>query len=354
VATSVAAILALIFGALAVPVSVGRDLSNLVQPQLFTWGLWLLLSPLVFMVAGRAHAAGIGHWKGLLIHLTAGPLIALVHTILFALLRWTITLSGRGSVENLIAAMISFGYGGALLRYALIAAAFHALAFQRDARRHMINQERLAATLARTRLEALEARLHPHFLFNTLNTVTSLIRTNQNAAVQVVENLGELLRAALRAEPGREVPLSSELQLLQCYVDIQRARFGDRISITTCIASEVLEARVPQLILQPLVENAIRHGLAPREGPGSLCIEGVKIGETIRVTVRDNGVGFGKAREFGRSQGTGIGLNNTAARLNELYGTRAALTIEPATPSGTIASITIPFHTGTLENRALP
>jgi two-component system LytT family sensor kinase len=218
--------------------------------------------------------------------------------------------------------------------------------FQAETRERMVNEARLRARLAEARLEALEARLHPHFLFNTLNTISSLIRSSPQAAIGVVDDLGDLLRAALHAEPGREVSLTEELELLRRYIDIQQARFPDRLRMSVHADPEARSAFVPQMVLQPIVENAVQHGIAPREAPGTVTIEASRQGDQLRLTVRDDGVGFGQAPpRANNGNGRGIGLTNTRARLAELYGDRFVLDIAAAEPTGTIVTIGLPFHT---------
>ncbi|HYV98292.1 MAG TPA: histidine kinase, partial [Gemmatimonadaceae bacterium] len=272
VAFIAATVLVIVFAALSLSVNVprGGNLVTTVRPQLIMWGLWLLLLPLVMAVSRRVQAIGVFSAKGVLIHIVAGATLSLVHAVVWGVIRWYTTVPASRDLGKAVAVMVSFLYGGDLLRYVVIIAAYHAIAYRSEAMERRVEEERLTARLAQARLEALEARLHPHFLFNALNTVASLIRTNPDAAVSVVEHLGELLRVALHAEPGREVTLADELQLTEQYAAIQRVRFSDRLSIEVHAPSDTLAARVPQLILQPLVENAIRHGIAPREAPGTV------------------------------------------------------------------------------------
>ena len=349
VAGALAAMTALAFALLAIPIAgPNRPFSVQLETQIVTWGLWLLLVPLVFAISRRAHNAGLTHWKGIGIQLLGAVLVSLLHSVIFgAAVRTVLPGAGTRIPAISFAVLVSFGYTGDLLRYCLIAAAYHALAYQAEARERALSEAQLSAQLSAARLEALEARLHPHFLFNTLNTVTSLIRSKPESAVAVVQSLADLLRAALRAEPGKEVSLSSELELLQQYVAIQRVRFADRLTIQVHADDDTLSALVPQLVLQPLVENAIRHGIAPREAPGVVTIMSHREGDLLRLSVRDDGVGFGHARSVSERAGgsNGIGLNNTIARLDQLYGKSAALKVQPVNPSGTLVTMDLPYHT---------
>jgi len=348
VAAALTAITALAFALLALPVAgPARPFSVQLETQVVTWGLWLVLVPLVFAISRRAHLHGLTHWKGIAIQVLGAMLVAFLHAVLFSVVRAALQGRATQNAGASIAAMISFVYAGDLLRYCLLAAGYHALAYQAEARERTLSEAQLSAQLAAARLEALEARIHPHFLFNTLNTVTLLIRSQPERAIRVVESLADLLRAALRVEPGREVPLSSELELLQQYVAIQQARFADRLTIRIDGAEDTLSALVPQLVLQPLVENAILHGIAPREARGIVTITSRRDGNVLRLSVRDDGVGFGRASSSGSraARDGGIGLNNTIARLDQLYGKAAALNVVAAEPTGTLVTLDLPYHT---------
>ena len=227
-------------------------------------------------------------------------------------------------------------------------------------RERAVREARLAKGLAEARLAALEQRLHPHFLFNTLNAVAALIPGDPRTAQRMVEQLGELLRAALNAEPGREVPLAAELELLERYTAIELLRFPDRLRVDVRAGFEEREAFVPQMLLQPLVENAIRHGVAPRDAPGTVVVTAERCGGKLRLSVRDDGVGFGGARAalgrvngaasvasaaFGRPDVGGLGLAHTRERLAAVYASGFALDIAPNAPSGTVVTIDLPFRT---------
>jgi two-component system LytT family sensor kinase len=343
IAAACAAVAVVVFAVLAVPLNTatsGFSPLRTLRPQIIMWGLWLLLLPAVFAASRRAHDYGVLTTRGIATHIVVGASLALVHASVWGVIRWYDNPAATRDLGRAVAGMISFLYSGDLLRYFVLAAAYHALAYRREAEQRRVAEAQLTARLAQARLEALEARLHPHFLFNTLNTIGSLIRTNPAAAQAVVENLGELLRTALYAEPGREVTLADELQLLDQYVAIQRARFSDRLRVDVRAPADTLTARVPQLVLQPLVENAIRHGIGPREAPGLVVVEASRNNGTLCLSVRDDGVGFDQANVNGK----GIGIVNTRARLAELYGDAFAFAVRPDDRGGTLATIEIPFR----------
>jgi two-component system, LytTR family, sensor kinase len=310
--------------------------------QSLGWGLWLALLPIVFAVAARAHARPLRDWRNLSEQILAACAIALLHGALFATLRWTLGFTGDRPLVNVIRALTSLNFPSDLLRYALIAALYHLVAYHREARRRDVMQARLAQTLAEARLDSLQARLQPHFLFNALNAIAALIRKNPPAAAVMVGQLSELLRAALNAETGREVTLAGELRLLEQYMAIQRTRFSDRLTFSVHATPETLTAYVPQMILQPIVENAVRHGIGPREAAGTVDVEASRHGATLRLVVRDDGVGYGKAPAS--LHGNGVGIRATRARLVHLYGDDCAFDISPAS-TGTVVTIDIPFQT---------
>ncbi|HEU4586958.1 MAG TPA: histidine kinase [Gemmatimonadaceae bacterium] len=207
-------------------------------------------------------------------------------------------------------------------------------------------RERLEARLARAQLEALELQLHPHFLFNTLNAITALIAQEPRSAERIVSGLSELLRFSLSRAGEQEVTVERELDLLGRYIDIQVVRFPDRLRVDLDVDPDVMTALVPSMILQPLVENAIRHGIAPRAAGGRVEVRAEREGDTLRLTVRDDGLGSAaKGSVDGRG---GVGLANTRARLQHLYGEQQEMRAGPLESGGYLVAIGIPFHTATV------
>lgn len=198
----------------------------------------------------------------------------------------------------------------------------------------------LQTHLVRARLEALRMQLHPHFLFNALNAISALVHKDPRAADDMIGNLSELLRVALDVSGQEEIPLRQELQVLDRYLAIQRCRFGERLAVAKAIDPAVLGAFVPALILQPLVENAIRHGLDPRPGPGCITIQARRLESRLRLAVSDNGGGV--PAPSGPKEG--IGLSNAKARLIELYGAAGRLSFSSRADGGCVVELEIPFH----------
>lgn len=201
----------------------------------------------------------------------------------------------------------------------------------------------LEARLTQANLQTLKTQLQPHFLFNTLNAIASLVRRKPDAAEDMIGSLSEFLRMNLDAAQQHEVPLRREIEFLDLYLEIQQTRFGERLRIQKEIAPAALDVAVPTLILQPLVENSVRHGIEPRETGGTILIRAARVGDSLRLEVRDDGEGF-----FGGGQlvalREGIGLSNTKARLQELYGEGHQFLISPNPDSGLTVTVELPWH----------
>ena len=217
----------------------------------------------------------------------------------------------------------------------------------------------LQAQLAEARLAVLSAQLNPHFLFNTLHAVSSLVERDPRGVRRMIARLSELLRVTLEGTSEQEIPLSRELELLQLYLDIMQVRFQGRLDVHTDVDADVMDALVPNFVLQPLVENAVMHGVSKVEGTGTIQLRARRSGDDVVITVRDNGPGLDSAsrtetlaRESrdgssGMSGGTGgVGLGNTRARLEQLYGAEQRLSLRRAAEGGTVAEIVLPYHTG--------
>ena len=201
----------------------------------------------------------------------------------------------------------------------------------------------LEARLTSAKLQALRMQINPHFLFNTLNSIAALVYVNPRAADEMLGDLSELLRGSLNSMEEQEVPLAHELEFIGGYISIQQKRFGERLRVEQSVPDELMKALVPALILQPLVENAIRHGIEPRRGPGLISIEAKQEDKHLHLIVRDNGRGLPGA-ELNSSGRRGIGLANTQARLQGLYGQDQSFSFGRAEPQGCRVDIHLPFH----------
>jgi two-component system, LytTR family, sensor kinase len=228
-----------------------------------------------------------------------------------------------------------------LMTFAAIVGLSHALEYYRESRERTLKAAQLETRLAEARLKSLEAQLHPHFLFNTLHAISALIHSQPDAADRMISRLSDLLRITFAGSGAARVPLQEELEFLQKYLEIEQTRFQDRLTVRYDVDPETLDAEVPRLILQPLVENAIKHGVAPRIEPGVISITARRAGEVLQLEVRDNGAGLTAA---GRARlDSGIGLSNTRARLECLYGDAQTLEFSGGGP-GLAVALTFPFH----------
>jgi GAF domain-containing protein len=213
----------------------------------------------------------------------------------------------------------------------------------RTAHEQAVRASRLEAQLMQARLDALRAQLNPHFLFNALNTVAMLVRRHANEdALRAVVSLSEILRRALAVQSEQEVPLRDELALVEHYLQVEQLRFRDRLSVDIAVEQDALEASVPGLVLQPLVENAVRHGIARRAARGRIKISGRRDAGRLLLAVRDNGPGFPDGWEAAASGR--VGLANTRERLHRLYGNACRFEARNASRGGAVVRITIPFR----------
>jgi two-component system LytT family sensor kinase len=299
-----------------------------IKRSLTEWWLWALVTPLVVTLARRFPVHGRRLWRNLAIHLAAGTVLAVAKTIadraLFAML--------TGIWMYLLASTLALN----LVIYAVLVAAAHGLEYYRRSR----EREHLEAQLAQTRLQLLGMQLQPHFLFNTLNTIAEMVHEDPDAADTMIAGLSDLLRRTLELGAVQEIPLSRELDLVSRYLEIQKARFGDRLHVNMLIAPGAEQAAVPALLLQPLVENAIRHGLAARLDAGRIDIDARADGRTLTMVVTDDGSGS----EETIAGPERVGLGNTRARLEALYGDRCRLELTRAEGRGARVTIEIPHR----------
>src|SRR5262245_20150326 len=230
--------------------------------------------------------------------------------------------------------------------FSAISCAYHAVRYHRE----IVRREQLAASLrtmlSQARLDALRAQINPHFLFNTLHSISTLALTQEHEkVVQSLSDLSDLLRVSLDRELPQEIPLARELTMLDLYAGILRMRFGERLTIDLDVDLGAEHALVPSMLLQPLLENALQHGIAQHLGAGSVMVRAARDEETLRVRVEDSGPGFDPPSQC-RS---GIGLSNTRARLEQLYGTNHSMTWGNLPSGGAFVEVTLPFHASPVE-----
>ena len=320
---------------------VSYDWGDAVLYGLPWWYIWGALTPLVAWVARRE--PGVPTWPRFVArHVVAALACASVHLAAFGTLIYYTTTRGSPTGRNLLGQLgwLAGGYLPAdVLTYGAIAGVAYALHFYRRYR-----LQELEAT--RARLQVLERELQPHFLFNALNVISGLVsRRRADDAVDMLAGLGDLLRETLGRGDRHEHSLGEELALCRKYLGIEQRRFPDRLDVRETIPASVADAAVPTLILQPLVENAIRHGVGSRTGASRITIAAQREGASLRITVRDAALD-GAARPAGdqaSSAGRGIGLANTRERLGALYGSGASVTFA-ADDTGATVRLTIPYR----------
>jgi LytS/YehU family sensor histidine kinase len=205
-----------------------------------------------------------------------------------------------------------------------------------------LHAAQLSAQLAQAQLHALRTQLHPHFLFNTLNAIAALVHRDPEAADRMIARLSDLLRLTLEGLGVQQVRLAQEIEFLKGYLEIEQARFGERLKVEMQIAPELLAARIPYLILQPLVENAIRHGIAPCSQAGRVVIRAESEKGMLVLEVRDNGPGL--ATGSGTPVRQGMGLTNTRTRLEKLYGEHQRFEIKNGSNGGFVVTLAFPFQ----------
>ena len=309
------------------------------------WLFWAPATPLIFWaglhLAGRRAAAVAGH-------VLLGVALVAAHAV------WTLyahlwagqpyVLEGGG-----VWARFPMAFGKGLfwdgLVYGGILTAFHALQSQRRVREVEVAHAQLQSRLVQAQLDALKAQLHPHFLFNTLNAISFMVRKGDiPGSVRMLAGVSELLRLALHNTGRHWVSLREELDFAERYLAIEQTRFADRLTVAWRVAPEVLGARVPNLLLQPLVENAVKHGVAPREAPGRIEVVAERVGEVLRLEVCDDGPGLDESKAARCGDSNGIGLANVRARLEQLYGGAGRLRLEPGACGGVCARVEVPWQ----------
>jgi two-component system LytT family sensor kinase len=306
-------------------------------------GLWILFAiPIIRLTAGRALTPG-----NIALYFGAGIVLSLLHGALYLLFAMSIPgLMTEGqihSVEDYLVMLAGLGHAWRFLSFGFLVVVSHAydyyvLSVEREKR-----AAQLQVQLTEARLEALRTQIRPHFLFNTLNAITVLVDENPAAAKRTLAQLSELLRLTLENVHTQEVPLRREMEFLDHYLLIQQTRYGDRLSVRKAIGPDALDASVPYLVLQPLVENALKHGIDSLPGPGTITISARREGAKLVLGVLDAGEGRRNAAQGG--QGMGIGLSNTGARLRQLYGADHSVSIGPAPGgNGTNVVVTLPFR----------
>lgn len=305
--------------------------------------LWALLAPLVWFLAKRLPIDARTWRTNVWVHAIYSVLVAILETTLFSMVIFLcIHHKPRSTFTATLWYVLSDDFHFNLAIYWGIVAVQHASSMYRKYQEQQLHASELQRQLMQSRLSALRAQLHPHFLFNTLNAIVVLVRQHKaREADEMLTNLSELLRQTLEEWEIQEVPLHKEIEFLKLYLDIEQIRFQDRLKVEMTLEPETLDSLVPCFLLQPLVENAIRHGIAKSSSAGNLTLKSRRIDSMLEIQVCDDGPGFSDT-EIQRSKG--MGLKNTRARLRELYGEEQSLRLENSGRGGAIATVTISWR----------
>jgi len=310
------------------------------------WLIWIPATPIVLALARRFPIERGSWWRVLPVHLVSCLLISLAHSGFATWLYLMILPFGpprepRSFFEMFTGrAMSQFHLD--LLIYGATIGISYAVSYYFRFREREFRASQLETQLAQAQLQTLKMQLHPHFLFNTLNAIAGLVRDSRNkAAVNMLAGLSDLLRYTLENAGKQQVPLREELEFLELYLDIQQMRFSDRLRVELQIEPETLGALVPNLILQPLVENAIRHGVSKRAAAGVVGVSARRHDDWLRIRIYDDGPGL--KQDSGRRMVEGVGLSNTRARLKQLYSDDQEFSLSERQGGGVEATLMIPF-----------
>jgi len=333
-------------------IALGRPLPLRValMANLPDWYFWAALSPAVFWLAWRLPIERT-HWvRASLLHLGAGAIVALTNLALVTGFNRVVgTPSFAGPFWEVYPRTVLRYLPFAFIIYWVIVAAAHATRYYRSFRQQELEASELARQLSQAQLATLRMQLQPHFFFNTLHTIAGLVREGRGAAAtRTIAQLGDLFRQTLGRLQENEIPLREELTLVRAYLDIEQLRFEDRLSVQVDVDSEALSGLVPSLGLQPIVENAIRHGIACDPAARRLAITARRAADVLRIEIHNDGPTYTPpAPRVAGNGGEGVGLTNTRARFDRLYGSSFRLDIGPASrgEGGALVRIEIPWRT---------
>lgn len=306
--------------------------------------LWAFGTVLIFWLAERFPLERQKMPRNLLLHLLWATLFVIALNGLFHIILHFLFLAGperpymvRDTLQTII-----YNTTEAYGIYALLLLLHQAFRYYRRFREGELRAAQLETQLSQAQLQALKMQLHPHFLFNTLHSISALVHTDPECADRMIARLGDFLRLTLENSGAQEVSLQKELEFLRCYLEIERVRFQDRLTTHMEIDSQALDTPVPNLILQPIVENALRHGIAPRSTPGRIEISAKRKNGALRIEVQDNGPGISAISKPNGRFREGLGLTNTRARLRQLYGAEHSFELSDAPGGGLLVALEIP------------
>jgi signal transduction histidine kinase len=326
-----------------------------------TWGLesllWMFATPIAFWLTSRFSTEGVRRPSRIAVHVVAGLLLALAIAFITEVTRGQLPLPILGGPAGTGRVPASQPLGsltrGRFLSQAMIGVAVFAAGVARDYvmryKQRVEEAARLRAELAEARLAMLRSQLNPHFLYNTLNAISALVDRDPRGVRRMIARLSDLLRTSIEPTAETEVTLARELEILEPYLEILRIRFQGRLETSVDVPEQLRDALVPPLILQPLLENAMKHAVGVSAAPGHVGITARREDDALVLVVSDSGAGDGshaRANAPARASegGGGVGLRNVRARLAELYGRECGLTLAPR-GTGTDAMVRLPYHT---------
>lgn len=314
------------------------SLALIFESEFIYAAVWCILTPMILALA-RQFPLDAAHWRRTIwFHLPASFLVAFGHKGAYHM-TYGIIRHGFGSVIALAQQPVFEYIDYGAMVYWIIVLAKASADYYRSLQEESVRRARLETRLVQAQLQALQMQLQPHFLFNTLNAISVLVEKDPAAARSMLLVLSDLLRMTLQQMEGNTITLRQELDFLERYLQIERMRFPDRLTVEIAASEELMDAQVPTMILQPLVENAMRHGIAHRRGASVLRISAGQVNGSLQLSVYDNGPGAA------RSITDGIGLSNTRTRLVQMYGEQQEFTAANQPGGGFAASITIPYST---------
>jgi two-component system, LytTR family, sensor kinase len=303
------------------------------------WYIWAALTPLVLFLCRRFRITSDNWPRAVLLHLVAGIVISFLQLAIQVRLNFIVNPGYKMGYWRVLYFFATFKLHMNLLTYWVIVALNHGIYYYEQSRTRELACSRMEADLANAQLQVLNMQLHPHFLFNTLHSISTLISDDPQSARQMVHKLSDLLRASLSKIEQVEVPLQQELDLLECYLSIEQTRFKDRLAIEKDIDKNALTCVVPTMILQPLVENAVRHGIGKHKQADCISIVAQRANGRLLLEVRNR---VGSMENGSSTPARGIGLANTRARLEQLYGSHHSFEIDNREGGGVAVKIAFP------------
>jgi two-component system, LytTR family, sensor kinase len=317
-----------------------------IRSEVAYWWLWIPLTPLAVAAVRRFWITRQNKWRTIAIHCVIALVVGFLHEAALNYLLYITrdnpiftpaTQQGVPDLRRLPVGMLTGFY-----KYWALVGVYSAFLYARRTRMQQVHAAQLETRLAQAELQALRMQLHPHFLFNTLHAVSMLNFSDVDAANRMLVRLSDLLRMSLVNAGKQHVPLREEMDFLRKYLEIEQTRFHDRLRVEINVDEQILDAEVPNLVLQPLVENAIRHGVSRSSQAGVIEISARRFNDDVVLKVCDNGPGM--PLPFDPDEHAGIGLSTTITRLKQLYGDRHSFSIGPRREGGTCAEIVMPYE----------